>query len=132
MSFTVETLLGFKNSSIVNCDSAGVVTLGHMYQVGTSNDNNKGVRISARNKPITIYGQNYNSFTTDAFLALPCTRQNVEEYVYYGITFHGESLYVGSSQLLIVGCEDNTTVTVASQTITLNMMETYIMREIRI
>ena len=127
MSFTVETLLGFKNSTIVTRDLARVVSLGHMYQVDRQ-DNSKGVRISARNNQITVFGQNYYRFTTDAFLALPCSQQNIEEYVYYGIMFHERDthIYVGSSQLLIVGCEDNTTVTVASQTMTLNMMETYL------
>ena len=127
VSFTVETLLGFNHSGMVTDDLAYVVSLSHTYQVSHSSDSSKGIRISARSKWVTVYGQNYYKGTADAFLALPCSRQNIEEYVYYGIMFHGEhDLYVGSSQLLIVGCEDNTTVTVASQTITLDMMETYL------
>ena len=123
VSFTVETLHGFNYNGTVSHNLTSVISLGHTYQVNSSNDRSKGIKIFARSKKIKVYGENYHRYTTDTFLALPCTRQNLEKYVYYGITFHYSSF---SSQLLIVGCEDNTTVTVASQTITLNMMETYL------
>ena len=124
VSFTVETLHGFNYSGTVSHNLASVISLGHTYQVDSSNDSSKGIKIFAGNKKIKVYGENYYKTTTDTFLALPCTRQNVREYSYYGISFHDGSNRL--SQLLIVGCEDNTTVTVASQTITLNMMETYL------
>ena len=123
-----ESLLGFNNSYIATHDSTTVIQLNNSYQVLSGNDSNKGIRVSTRNMQISVFGLNYDSGTSDAFLAVPCSRQNVEEYVYYGIMFHGvhDRYSLRLSQLLIVGCEDNTTVTVASQTITLNMMETYL------
>ena len=121
--FKCESLLGFNNSYIATHDSTTVIQLNNSYQVLSGNDSNKGIRVSTRNWQISVFGLNYDNGTSDAFLALPCTQQNVDKYVYYGMTFHYSHL---SSQLLIVGCEDNTTVTVASQTITLNMMETYL------
>ena len=100
--------------------------MGHTYQVSSSNDRSKGIKIFAGSKKIKVYGENYHRYSTDTFLALPCTRQNVREYVYYGMSFHDGLNPERLSQLLIVGCEDNTTVTVASQKITLDMMETYL------
>ena len=123
VSFTVITLHGFNYSGTVSHSLASVISLGHTYQVNSSNDRSKGIKVFAGSKKIKVYGENYHRYSTDTFLALPCTRQNVDKYVYYGMTFQYNAF---SSQLLIVGCEDNTTVTVASQTITLNMMETYL------
>ena len=121
--FKCESLLGFNNSYIVTHDSTTVIQFNDSYQVLSGNDRNKGIRVSTRKWQISVFGLNYENKTSDGFLALPYSRQNVEEYVYYGITFHYSEV---SSQLLIVGCEDNTTVIVASQTITLNVMETYL------
>ena len=100
--FKCESLLGFNNSYTAAHDSTTVIQF---------------------NWQVSAFGLNYENKTSDGFLALPCTQQNVGKYVYYGMTFHG---IVYLPQLLIVGCKDNTTVTVASQTITLNMMETYL------
>ena len=124
--FKCESLLGFNNSYIATHDSTTVIQLNNSYQVLSSNDSNKGIRVSAKERQITVFGLNYGNKTSDGFLALPCTRQNVEKYVYYGMSFYDVRKPERLSQLLIVGCEDNTTVTVASQTIRLNMMETYL------
>ena len=123
--FKCESLLGFNNSYIATHDSTTVIQFNDSYQVLSGNDSNKGIRVSTRKQQVSVFGLNYGNTTSDGFLALPCTRQNVEEYVFYGIThnaYHSKRL----SHLLIVACEDNTTVTVASQKITLNMMETYL------
>ena len=121
-----ESLLGFNNSFIATHDSTTVIQFHDSYQVLSSNDRYKGIRVSTRNWQISVFGLNYGNTTTDGFLALPCTRQNVENYVYYGLTIHDGYNFDRASQLLIVGCEDNTTVTVASEIIALNMMETYL------
>ena len=71
-----------------------------------------------------MYGINYENTSSDAFLALPCSGQNLDEYVYYGTTYDDES--ERPSQLLFVGCEDNTKINIGSKTIFLNKMETYL------
>ena len=123
--FVVETLLGFVFTGNATNDATTIVQLNSSYQVHNSSDRNKGIRIYAGNKQITVHGLNYHVFTTDAFLALPCSTQRLSEYIYYGL------LYVGTrgreSQLLIVACEDNTTINVGFQTILLNKMETYLL-----
>ena len=129
--FKCESLLGFNNSYIATHDSTTLIQFNDSYQVLSSDDRNKGFRVSTRNWQISVFGLNYDNGTSDAFLALPCIQQNVEKYVYYGMTFYDALDSKSSSQLLIVGCEDNTTVTVASQTITLNMMETYLYERVQ-
>ena len=47
-------------------------------------------------------------------------KQNVNEYVYYGVTYNDPS------QLLFVACEDGTQVKVGSEVINLNEMEMYL------
>ena len=119
--FVVETLLGFFFTGNATNNSTTIVHLNNSYQVHNSSDRNKGIRIYA-DRQITVYGLNYQLFTTDAFLALPCSTQILNEYVYYGIMY-GRRRF---SQFLFVACEDNTTINIASQTILLNKMETYL------
>ena len=59
------------------------------------------------------------------FLALPCSNQNVNEYEYYGVTLKDSILY-NSPQILLVGCENGTTIKIKSEIISLNEMETYL------
>ena len=123
--FVVETLLGFVFTGNATNDSTTIVPLNSAYQVHNSSDRNKGIRIYAGNKQITVHGLNYHVTTTDAFLALPCSTHRLSEYIYYGLTYADTS--ERESQLLIVACEDNTTINVGFQTILLNKMETYLL-----
>ena len=120
--FTVRTLLGFYFTGVAMHNTTTVVPLGASYQVFSSIDRRKGIHVSAGDRTVVVYGLNYDIFTSDAFLALPCGRLTVDQYEYYGITYHSSSI----SQLLFVGCEDNTTINVASTKITLSQMETYL------
>ena len=126
----VETLLGFAFTGNATNNSTTIVQLNSTYQVHSSSDRNKGIRIYAGNKQITVHGLNYHVTTTDAFLALPCSTQRLSEYIYYGLTYadtYVTSTWGYESQLLIVACEDNTTINVGFQTILLNKMETYLL-----
>ena len=124
VNFTVDTLLGLNFTGIVTPNSTTVVTLNNTYQVISSTERNKGIHVSAGGKQISVHGLNYRQFTSDAFLALPCSQLAVDQYEYYAISYHGFGQY--SSQLLLVGCEDNTTINSTSTIITLNQMETYL------
>ena len=106
-----------------------VVDLGSSYQVLNSFDRRKGIRVSAGDKTIVVYGLNYRLFTSDAYLALPCNQLTVDQYEYYGITYGNRSSLIDESycsQFLLVGCEDDTEITFESTTILLNQMETYL------
>ena len=123
MPFTVRTLLGFYFTGVAMHNTTTIVPLGSSYQVFTSNDRDKGIHVTAGDKRIVVYGLNYEQSTSDAFLALPCSRLTVDQYEYYGVSYSS----FWNSQLLLVGCEDNTTITIASTTVTLNQMQTYLL-----
>ena len=123
--FTVESFSGVVFSGSATFGKTTVVELENRFLVLDSTEREKGLRVSAGSKKIVVYGLNFHKFTSDAFVALPCMRQDVDEYVYYGVTYDIIAL---PSQLLFVGCEDDTTirVTSASLTISLDTMETYL------
>ena len=123
MPFTVRTLLGFYFTGVAMHNATTVVPLGASYQVFSSDERSKGIHVSAGDKAVSVYGLNYDQFTSDAFLALPCSRLTVDQYEYYGIAYEYNTHNI---QLLFVGCEDNTIINIASTTISLNQMETYL------
>ena len=101
-----------------------VVSLDNTYQVFSSEERKKGIHVSAGDRQIVVYGLTYDDVTSDAFLALPCARLPVNYYEYYGIAYNDNS--GRPSQLLFVGCEDNTKINIASKMIILNKMESYL------
>ena len=123
VTFIVETLLGFQDTCVATHDSTTAVTLPINFQVENSDQRNKGIHVSAqRDKQINVYGFSHHTLRTDAFLALPCLQLPVDQYEYYAISYTAAA---ENSQLLFVGCEDNTVVQFGTTTITLNQMETY-------
>ena len=126
VNFKVETR-GFNFSGVATNHSTSVVDLPHTFQVrsNSTTERNKGIHVKAEgDKKLTVYGFSH-AFpgSSDAFLALPCSHLAVDKYEYYGITYP-EPYY--TSDMLLVGCEDNTTITTPSTTITLNQLETFL------
>jgi len=130
VDFSVTTLTGFSFNGTATRQSTTTVILPSTLQVRSNTERNKGIHIKAEgNKRIVVYGLNYRQFTSDAFVALPCERSTVDQYEYYALTYHGIS-HVPST-ILMVACEDNTTITTPSTTVTLNRQQTYLIRELR-
>ena len=117
---SVETLRGFHFTGYTTNNSALMVELPHTFQLLSDTERDKGIRVRAENQSnISVYGLNYEQYTSDGFLALPCHNLQVEQYEYYGIAYYYQS------HLVIVGCEDNTIVNIGFESIELNRMETY-------
>ena len=94
------------------------------FEVISVNERNKGILVEADGN-INLYGISFYSSTTDAYLALPCSKMAVDEYEYYGISYDtGSSNF--PSVILLVACENETVVKFDSLTITLNSSETYL------
>ena len=128
VNFSVTTLTGFNFDGTATRQSTTTVILPSALQVQSNTQRNKGIHIKAEeNKRIVVYGLNYQQFTSDAFLALPCERSAVDQYEYYALTYHASTL---PSNILIVACEDNTTVTTPSTTVTLNRQQTYLISKL--
>ena len=130
VNFSVTTLTGFRFTGTATRQSTTTVVLPSSLQVQFNTERNKGIHIKAdEDKKIVVYGLNYEQFSSDAFLVLPCERSAVDQYEYYALTYHGVS--IRQSTILIVACEDNTTITTSSSIITLNRQQTYLIRELR-
>ena len=132
VNFSVTTQMGFTFNGTATPQSTTTVILPSTLEVQTNIERNKGIYIKAEeNKRILVYGLNYHQFSTDAFLALPCDRYAVNQYEYYALTYHGITGFSYDSTILIVACEDNTTITTPSATVQLNRQQTYLIREFR-
>ena len=103
---TVENLCGFTFTGIATNNEILTVEIPNTFQVFSSAERDKGLQVTAEDGNIAVYGLNYDNFTSDAFLALPCDRLPLETYEYYGLTYLG----TGIGQILIVGCEDDSNV----------------------
>jgi hypothetical protein len=104
-----------------------VVTLPTSLEVGDSTQRNKGIYVKAEGeRKIVVYGISYQQYTTDAFLALPCSNLAVDTYEYYAISYPFARLSQYPGNILLVGCEDQTQVTTSTSTFTLNRLETYL------
>ena len=120
----IESLRGFNFTGVVTKDATLTIDVPEFFQVSSSIQRDKGIRISAGKSKLSIYGRNYWGGSSDAFLALPCERIAVENYEYYGVTYSDGS--TRPSHVLIVGCEDNTVFQIGSDVIHLSKMETYL------
>ena len=119
---TIETLRGFNFTGIATQNETTTVEIPNTFEVVSSSERDKGIRVSAGDNRIVVYGLNYHKDTSDGFLALPCDRLPVEQYEYYAISYTIGGSY---SHILFVGCEDNTVVQIGSAVVNLNRMQTY-------
>ena len=128
VTFTV-TANGFNFTGTAFNNSSTEVSIPSTFQVESNSERNKGIYVKAEGESkIVVYGLSYEMHTSDAFLALPCSNLEVEEYEYYAMTYPDRRPELNTSDVLIVGCEDNTLVTTPSNTITLNRLETYLIQ----
>ena len=96
------------------------------FQVFRNTERDKGIRVTA-NSSIFVYGMNFKTVSTDAFLALPCAHLPVENYEYFGVSYYGIESDNALNHFVIVGSEDNTSVQIGSNPeLTLHTMETYL------
>ena len=119
--FTVSSSTGLIYSGTATNTGARSVTLSSSFAVEDNTVRDKGVWIRATDssKELTVYGINYQTHTVDGFVALPCYDYQQENYTYYAVstyfTRNSERLI---SQVLLLGCEDNTELTITpTQTI---------------
>ena len=154
--FTVSNSTTTLYSGTVRNSSDAEIALSTTYLVSNITERNKGLQIQANDagKKITVYGMNYQSTSSaDGFLVLPCNEYQAENYTYFAVSTQWGNRTSDRlpSEVLLVGCEDNTEVTITptqtiqipsdlvrdgnsartvtpgeSYTITLNEMQTYL------
>ncbi len=123
IGYTVESGDGFIHQGTVSSSLPSTVSLPSSLQVESSDFTyrNRGIRVSTNSDSvISVIGENFVfPFNHGAFLAYPCLRFETDiGYEYYAVSAEASTSF--RSQLLIVGCEDDTEISVTpSQNITL-------------
>ena len=120
--FTVSSSTGQMYSGTATDGIAIDVTLPSSFAVFNNTVRDKGVWIRATDasNKLTVYGMNYASRTADGFVALPCYDYQIQNYTYYAVSTHFNRFPEVElrSQVLLVGCEDSTELTITpTQTI---------------
>ncbi len=130
VNFTV-TASGFYTKETVSILLPVQVPIMNSYEVVTVDDRNGGILIeSDRNNSICVIGllHHFDGTSTDAFLLLPVTEILVDLYEYYGMTGYNNNDARLQSFILLVANEDNTTVSTITLNLTLNALETYLIK----
>ena len=115
VQFNISSLTGnYSYTGTTRVHSPDLVTIPFSLQVRevTHFYRNYGLHVrSVSGQPISIALIGYTSTPRSTYLALPCYEQPTQEYIYYGISAN-TTLSGRYSQILLVGCRDNTTVTI--------------------
>ena len=126
--FTVDTLLDFSYNGTVSLGSPANVVIPKGFKVtnDSTSQRRKGIHVKAEgNKTIAVFGMN-----EDVYLALPCNHLPVMQYEYYAVNYHDPQSATPPECkpfVLLVGCENSTTINTAVSKFTLNRLETYLM-----
>ena len=109
VSFSIEApSQSYSYSGVVTAYSSATVNLPSGLQTSSYSQYTYGIYLKASSDKITIIGQNYNSHTSDSYLALPTVDLKVTGYTYYAMSVYSSSGY--NSKVSIVGTEDNTVI----------------------
>ena len=115
VSFSVTSLDGvFSFTGTTTYHSPRAVSIPYSYEVRDRGYSwrKKGLRVSSlETEPVSVLAWSYRSSADYmSYLALPCHLQPTTEYTYYVVSTYGWSNQM--SQFLIVGCVNDTTVTI--------------------
>ena len=118
VNFTISAVR-FSFTGVATSTSSTQVSIPTTLEVEDSNDRDKGIRIKAEgDKIIGVYGLSYSRFSSDAFLALPCSNLPGDMYEYFAVTYTVLMTQFAnySALILIVACENDTRVTIDTPT----------------
>ena len=125
VTFVVENNAGMIHTGTVTSSVPVAVTIPSDQQVTDSNFNNrlKGIHVySTEGDPLYVVAENFLSFLNHGvYIAYPCLSlgENIDRYE-YGIVSVDDPTDTLNSQFLLVGCEDDTTITITpTQSITM-------------
>ena len=115
--FTVSNSSGTLSSGTAHSNAVTEVVLSSDSFVSNIMDRNKGFRVQATDarKTIVVYGMNYEAYSADGFLALPCTDSYyTENYTFFAVSTQWDNrvLVFLRSEVLLVACEDSTELTI--------------------
>ena len=97
---------GYRNSGTVTIYNSVTLSLPYNMEASSYDHIDYGIYLETSSDKVTVIGQNYDSYTSDTYLALPTIKsQTVTEYVYYAMSVYSPN---SKSAILIVATEDNT------------------------
>ena len=114
VQFNISSLTGYNYTGTTTANAATFVTIPSSLQVRESSYTYRHLGLHVRSspsQPISVVMVGYIDAPRSTYLALPCHDQPTDEYVYYGIS-HETKRNNDYGQILLVGCRDNTTVTI--------------------
>ena len=98
---------GYRDSGKFTANNSVTLNIPNM-EVSSYNHIDYGIYLEMSSDKVTVIGQNYESYTSDSYLALPTIKsKTVTEYIYYGMSVSSPNSY---SSILIVSTEDNTVI----------------------
>ena len=114
--FNVSSSNGFNYTGNATLDNPALVNISNSIEVlnNTYEYRNLGLIIqSSPSQPIFVLGIiEVNGETSATFEVHPYIEQPTKQYVYYGISFETDTWAGYVKQLLLVGCKDNTNITI--------------------
>ena len=96
---TVNTLLLSSN----NIDIVDLTNIAKVSESSTYDNRNRSIHVRG-DKPIAVIAFNWLSGSRGEYLVLPCRDYNITKYEYYAVS---PTSNVGSSQILLVGCDND-------------------------
>ena len=114
IQFNISFLTGYSYTGTTTANAATFVTIPSSFRVQESSYDHRHLGLHVRSspsQPISVVMVGYKNAPHKTYLALPCHDQPTDEYVYYGIS-HETKVNNAYGQILLVGCRDNTTVTI--------------------
>ena len=122
VQFNISSSTGFNHTGTTTANAATFVTIPSNLQVLDSSYTYRhlGLHVtSSPSQPISLVLLGHITTPAMTYLALPCHDHFVDEYIYYGMS-EGSNQVNRQGQILLVGCRDNTTVTITpTQTVQL-------------
>ena len=122
VQFNISSSTGFNHTGTTTSNAATFVTIPSNLQVRDSSYTYRDLGLhvtSSPSQPISLVLVGHISTPAMTYLALPCHDHFVDEYIYYGMS-EATANSVRQGQILLVGCRDNTTVTITpTQTVQL-------------
>ena len=113
--FTVSSSTGQIYSGTATNGITSIVTLSSSFAVEENTVRNKGVWVHTTDasKELTVHGLNNASSSADGFVSLPCHDYHKQNYTFYAVSTHFDrSSSPLISQVLLVGCEASTELTI--------------------
>ena len=123
VQFNISSSTGFSHTGTTTANAPTFVTIPRNLQVRgiTYTYRHRGLHVtSSPSQPISLVLVGHTSnIPSMTYLALPCHDHSADEYIYYGMSEASDTTSQ-RGQILLVGCRDNTTVTITpTQTIRL-------------